>query len=99
MDEEEAVAAQAARMATRESKRIAPEGKLKATHENANKYQAKFDRLFKVCLPPDEVYNLNLCVHEEVYISSSKPSDSILYPKIGATMGQNQRPGTTDPGR
>ena len=36
MDDDEAVAAHAARMATRESKRIATETRLMATIENAN---------------------------------------------------------------
>jgi hypothetical protein len=99
MDEEEAVAAHAARMATWESKRIAAEGRLKATHENANKYRAEFDRLFEVSLHPDEDYNFNRCEHEEVYITSSMPSDSILFPKKSASKGPIQRPGTTDPGR
>ena len=74
-------ATHAARMATRESKRIAAEVRLKATYENANKYQAKFHRLFTVSLPPDEDYNLSQNVHEEVFITSSSPSDSILFPK------------------
>ena len=99
MDDDEAVASHAARMATRESMRIAAERRLMATHENANKYQAQFDRLFEVSLPPDEDYNLNRCEHEEVFITSSTPSDSILFPKMASSKGYFQRPGTTDPGR
>jgi len=90
MDDDEAVASHAARMATRESMRIAAERRLMATHENANKYQAQFDRLFEVSLPPDEDYNLNRCEHEEVFITSSTPSDSILFPKMASSKGYSR---------
>jgi hypothetical protein len=72
-------------MATRESNRIAAEGRLMATYENANKYQAECDCLFEVSLPPDEDYNLNRCEHKEVF--SSTPSDSILFPKKSPSKG------------
>ena len=54
-----------------------------ATYENANKYQAECDCLFKVSLPPDEDYNLNRfnSFSKKIFIKGSLP-----------------RPGTTDPG-
>jgi hypothetical protein len=42
-------------MAARESKRIAAEGRLKATHENAEKYQAEFNRLFQEASLPMKI--------------------------------------------
>jgi hypothetical protein len=84
---EQMTAVHAAKMALKESKRIAAEGRLKATYENADKYQAEFHRLFEVSLPPDEDYNLNRCEHKEVFITSSTPSDSILFPKNSSSKG------------
>jgi hypothetical protein len=96
---EQMTALHAARMALKESKRIAAERRLKATYENADKYQAEFHRLFEVSLPPDEDYNFNLHDFEEVFIKSSMPSDSILFPKHCKSKNHHfQRPKTTDPG-
>jgi hypothetical protein len=89
---EQMTAVHAAKMALKESKRIAAEGRLKATYENADKYQAEFHRLFEVSLPPDEDYNLNRHDHEEVFITSSTPSDSIIFPKNSSSKNP------TDPG-
>ena len=85
-------ATHAARMATRESKRIAAEVRLKATYENANKYQAEFHRLFTVSFPPDEDNNLSRNVHEEVFITSSSPSDSILFPESSDNLHHSTDP-------
>ena len=48
-------AAHVDRMAARESKRIAAEGRLKATHENAEKYQAESNRLFQEASLPMKI--------------------------------------------